>query len=130
MNFLKVVFPCKGSMVLTKSDIETLRSFYNTKLMTSKLYEYSKNSEFVVQVDNFNYIPKTYTLFAKQVNFMTIRRMREILGLTKPIPKELEEQSSPQPANNVTPQVSNDEDEKISDKTLLSHPFFKTLKPL
>ncbi len=129
MNFLKVVFPYKGSMVLTKSDIDTLRSFYNTKLMTSKLYEYSKNSEFVVQVDNFNYIPKTYTLFAKQVNFMTIRRMREILGLTKPIPKELEEQSNPQPAASAAPQVS-DDNEAISDKTLLSHPFFKTLKPL
>jgi len=125
---LKVVFPCKGSMVLTKSDIETLRSFYNTKLMTSKLYEYSKSSEFVVQVDNFNYIPKTYTLFAKQVNFMTIRRMREILGLTKPIPRELEEQSKPQPAANAVSQ--SDDDERISDKSLLSHPFFKTLKPL
>ena len=120
MNFLKVVFPCKGSMVLTKADIETLRSFYKTKLMTSKLYEYSKSSEFVVQVDNFNYIPKTYTLYAKKVNFMTIRRMREILGLTKPIPKELEEQPRPAPVNDA---ATNDDEERISDKSLLSHPL-------
>ena len=43
---MRVVFPCKGSIVLTKKDIETLKSFYETKLKTSKVYEMYNSSEY------------------------------------------------------------------------------------
>lgn len=117
---MKVVFPCKGVIVLTKEDIETLNSFYNTNLMTSKAYEIYNTSEYMMQVGNFNYLPKKSTLVLDESKLLTIPKLRSILNLSAPKTTE------------TSPQIDqNSEDEQeISDDTILSHPFFKTLKPL
>lgn len=108
---MKVVFPCNGSIVLTKRDIEILESFYNTKLMTSKMYEYYKNSEFMIQVGNLNYLPKNYSLILENTNLLSIQKLRNILY-----------------SNNTNDEIA--EEEPISDDNIISHPFFETLKPL
>ena len=51
---MKVVFPCPGSIVLLKQDLDTLKAFYNTSLITSKMNDIYKNSNSIVQVGNFN----------------------------------------------------------------------------
>lgn len=118
---MKVVFPCKGSLVLLKQDLETLEAFYNTSLLTSKMLDIYKTSNVMVQVGNFNYVPVKSALVLYKVNLLTIEKMRKILGIyqeTSAPEPTLEQKSS---ANNEAP---------ISDNDLLSNPFFQTLKPL
>lgn len=112
---MKVVFPCKGAIVLTKEDAKALEAFYNTNLMTSKVYPMYQTSDLMMQVGNFNYLPKSTTLVLDETKLLSISKMRAILNNTKPVPK---------------PPPLVEEEEKISDQTILSHPFFQTLRPI
>lgn len=126
VNLLKVVFPCKGVLVLLKQDLETLQAFYNTSLLTSKMADYYKSSNSMIQIGNFNYIPQKNALVLYKANLLTIEKMRKILGIYQETKKNtvLEnssaEESAPINSNSTT----------ISDNDLLSNPFFQTLKPL
>lgn len=126
VNLLKVVFPCKGALVLLKQDLETLQAFYNTSLLTSKMADYYKSSNSMIQIGNFNYIPQKNALVLYKANLLTIEKMRKILGIYQETKKNtvLENSSAEESApinSNSTP---------ISDNDLLSNPFFQTLKPL
>ena len=118
---MRVVFPCKGSLVLLKQDLETLKAFYNTSLLTSKMADYYKTSNSMVQVGNFNYIPETSALVLYKANLLTIEEMRKILGIFK--------DSTSQDNENMV-QNNIDNSNPISDDDLLSNPFFQTLKPI
>ncbi|HIT71132.1 MAG TPA: hypothetical protein IAD08_04360 [Candidatus Scatovivens faecipullorum] len=123
---MKVVFPCKGALVLLKQDLETLQAFYNTSLLTSKMADYYKSSNSMIQIGNFNYIPQKNALVLYKANLLTIEKMRKILGIYQETKKNtvLENSSAEESApinSNSTP---------ISDNDLLSNPFFQTLKPL
>lgn len=123
---MKVVFPCPGSIVLLKQDLDTLKAFYNTSLITSKMNDIYKTSNSIVQVGNFNYIPPKNVLVLHKVNLLTIEKMREILNLTP-------SQPAPTPVNPVVENKAPTEDlnsKPISDNDLLSNPFFQTLTPL
>lgn len=126
VNLLKVVFPCKGALVLLKQDLETLQAFYNTSLLTSKMADYYKSSNSMIQIGNFNYIPQKNALVLYKANLLTIEKMRKILGIYQETKKNtvlennFAEGSAPINSNS-TP---------ISDNDLLSNPFFQTLKPL
>lgn len=113
---MKVVFPCKGSIVLLKQDLETLKAFYDTSLVTSKMAEYYKTSNTMLQVGNFNYIPEKSALVLYKANLLTIEEMRKILGIYNETPKE-----------NKYEKINNNS-KPISDDDL--NPFFQTLKPL
>lgn len=123
---LKVVFPCKGSLVLLKQDLETLQAFYNTSLLTSKMAEYYKTSNSMIQIGNFNYIPQKNALVLYKANLLTIEKMRKILGIYQ------ENKQTSAPENNFTKENSQEDTNStpISDNYLLSNPFFQTLKPL
>ena len=123
---LKVVFPCKGALVLLKQDLETLQAFYNTSLLTSKMADYYKSSNSMIQIGNFNYIPQKNALVLYKANLLTIEKMRKILGIYQETKKNtvLENSSAEESApisSNSTP---------ISVNDLLSNRFFQTLKPL
>ena len=47
---MKAVFPCKGVVVLTKKDIQSLEAYYQSTLNTSKMAEIYNTTEFMVQV--------------------------------------------------------------------------------
>ncbi len=115
---MRVVFPCKGSLVLLKQDLETLKAFYNTSLLTSKMAEYYKTSNAMVQVGNFNYIPETSALVLYKANLLTIEEMRKILGIFKDT------------TNEDVVSKNDGNSNPISDDDLLSNPFFQTLKPI
>lgn len=121
---MKVVFPCTGSLVLLKQDLETLKAFYNTNLLTSKLVETYKSSNVTVQVGNFNYIPRKSSLVLYKANVLTIEKMRKILGIYKEpaVQPATQEETQEKTQANV--------EEKISDKDILSNPFFQTLTQL
>ncbi len=111
---MKAVFPCKGVLILEKNSIDQLENFYVTKLMNSKLYNYYKTSDVAVQIGNFNYFPKNYSFVLKDANLLSIKKLRDTLEMVDSEPEE-----------------DYDLDETpISDESILSHPFFKTLKPI
>lgn len=120
---MRVVFPRSGSLVLLKQDLETLKAFYNTNLLTSKMAEMYKNANTVIQIKNFNYIPKSNSLVLDNAHVLTIDEMRKILGIFngKEVDKEA---SSPQ-----TPQT-HEEPDYITDDDILSNSFFTTLTPV
>lgn len=121
---MKVVFPCKGSLVLLKQDLETLKAFYNTSLLTSKMLDYYKTSNSAIQIGNFNYIPQKSALVLYKSNLLTIEKMRKILGIYQ----ENHVTSTQEPVHGENNLENNSS--PISDNDLLSHPFFQTLKPL
>ena len=121
VNLMKVVFPCEGSLVLMKQDLDILKAFYNTSLLQSKMLEIYRNSDTLIQVGNFNYIPDKNYVVLHNAHLLSIEKMRKILGIYN------EEKSAPQPEKQPPVDHNND---KISDNDLLSNPFFQTLKPL
>ena len=82
-----------------------------------------KNANTMVQVRNFNYVPKTNSLVLYNADVLTIEKMRQILGLFK------KEQDSEKEASNIQEKQLEEKD-YISDNDLLSNPFFTTLTPL
>ena len=118
---MKVVFPCEGSLVLMKQDLDILKAFYNTSLLQSKMLEIYRNSDTLIQVGNFNYIPDKNYVVLHNAHLIKNKKMRKILGIYN------EEKSAPQPEKKPPVDHNND---KISDNDLLSNPFFQTLKPL
>lgn len=89
-----------------------------------------RNATHIVQVKNFNYIPKVNSLVLYNANVLTIDKMRKILGIFR---ESQEQQSLNQTltenkkTENITPLKEKD---YISDNDLLSNPFFTTLTPL
>ena len=119
---MKVVFPCSGSLVLLKQDYETLKAFYKTSLITSKMTEAYKNVNTIIQVGNFNYIPKNNNIVLYNAHVLTIEKMRKILGIFNEQEKAKEE--------TLPPKETSSNSAPISDEDLLSNPFFQTLKPI
>lgn len=120
---MRVVFPRSGSLVLLKQDLETLKAFYNTNLLTSKMADMYKTSTTMIQIKNFNYIPKSDSLVLDNANVLTIDEMREILGIF----------NSQESAKTDTPEQTTEtaeESDYISDDDILSNPFFTTLTPI
>lgn len=122
---MKVVFPCSGSLVLLKQDFETLKAFYNTSMMTSKMSAMYQNANTIIQIGHLNYVPKTSSLVLYKAHPLTIEKMRKILGIFR---EEKEQQVTP-PAIPAKPEIA-DNNAQISDEDLLSNPFFQTLKPM
>ena len=120
---MKVVFPCKGAIVLLKNDLNTLKAFYNTTILTSTLLDTYKNNDSIVQIKTFNYIPKNNSIILQNANLLTTDDIRKILSKSNfPNKSKRDEEDS----SNIT----NEETSQISDDDILSNPFFQTLKPL
>ena len=117
---MKVVFPCKGSLVLLKQDLESLKAFYNTTILTSKLLETYRNSNTSVQVENFEYLPLNNSLILDESNLLSIEKMRDIL----------KSQNTKSSSPTVNDNISKEDTSQISDNDILSNPFFQTLSPL
>lgn len=124
---MKVVFPSVGSLVLLKQDLETLKAFYKTSIMTSKLSEVYRTSTSMIQIGNFNYLPTTNSILLYNANVLTIEDMRKILGIFKEEQKTDSEKTETQ---NSSSDFVDGNHLPISDDDLLSNSFFRTLKPL
>ena len=122
---MKVVFPCNGSLVLQKQDLETLKDFYRTNLLTSQMAEMYAHATTIIQIKKFNYIPKTNSVVLYNANVLTIEKMRKILGISHD--KEKNHASAVTPTQ---PKKDNENKDYIYDDDLLSNPFFTTLTPL
>ena len=89
-----------------------------------------RNATHIVQVKNFNYIPKVNSLVLYNANVLTIDKMRKILGIFRE--SQAQKATSQTLAENKKTEntPSSVEKDYISDNDLLSNPFFTTLTPL
>lgn len=113
---MKVVFPCKGVLVVTKSDVDKLHNFYMDNLTNSKLFPIYNQSNYSIQVGSFNYLPKKSTIILENVHFLTLPKLHSVL--------------ESKIANIPTQSDNSNYDEPIDDNFILNHPFFETLTPL
>lgn len=120
---MKVVFPCEGALVLMKQDLDILKAFYNTSLLQSKMLEVYRQSDTIIQVGNFNYIPAKNYVVLHKTHLLTIEKMRKILGIYN-------EKTETKPEVRKPVQALSQNTNKISDSDLLSNPFFQTLRPI
>lgn len=120
---MKVVFPRSGSLVLLKQDLETLKAFYNTNLLTSKMADMYKKANTMIQIRNFNYIPQSDSLVLDNAHVLTIDEMRKILGIFN------EQESAKEETSNQATE-NKDKSDYITDDDILSNPFFTTLTPV
>lgn len=123
---MRAVFPCKGVLVLTKKDVDSLQNFYNSTLEKSSIFSNYNATEYSIQIGNFNYLPKKATLIVDEKNLLTISKLRAIMNGTVPTKQE-EPKIEKEPAEEV---VEESLDNPLSDDDILSHPFFTTLKPI
>lgn len=113
---MKAIFPCNGTVVVTKPNVDILNNFYEENLKNSKLFAAYKQNNFVVQVGNLTYLPENSTIVLEQnTNLLDIKTLNNVLS------KNMQNSQKPKTFDNNKP---------IEDNFILDHPFFQTLKPL
>ncbi len=134
---MKVVFPCSGSIVLTKDDLQVLQDFYENNLVNSKAYPLYSTCDYILQVGNFNYLPiKSRLIIEDNASLLTISKLRGIIDSAVPENAKSDATSQEQkPTEEKVEEVKkpiegDEEDMPIKDEDILSNPFFTTLKPV
>lgn len=135
---MKVVFPCSGSIVLTKDDLQILQDFYENNLVNSKAYPLYSTCDYILQVGNFNYLPiKSRLIIEDNASLLTISKLRGIIDSAVPenakanATAQVEEKPETKEEVKEEKSVKGDEEEMpIKDEDILSNPFFTTLKPV
>lgn len=124
---MKAIFPCKGSIILNKQDVEPLEAYYKTELIRSKMYDYYKTSKDIMQVGIFTYIPQNTNIVLDKSSLLELQTLKKVLNIDV---KKPERPTMKIPSiNEEPPEIANEED-LIDDDDILSNPFFTTLKPL
>lgn len=124
---MKAIFPCKGSIILNKQDVEPLEAYYKTELIRSKMYDYYKTSKDIMQVGIFTYIPQNTNIVLDKSSLLELQTLKKVLNIDV---KKPERSTMKIPSiNKEQPEIANEED-LIDDDDILSNPFFTTLKPL
>ena len=124
---MKVVFPCSGSIVLTKDDLQILQDFYENNLVNSKAYPLYSTCDYILQVGNFNYLPiKSRLIIEDNASLLTISKLRGIIDSA--VPENAKANATAQVEEK--PETKEEVKEEKSVKGILSNPFFTTLKPV
>lgn len=124
---MKAIFPCKGSIILNKQDVEPLEAYYKTELIRSKMYDYYKTSKDIMQVGIFTYIPQNTNIVLDKSSLLELQTLKKVLNIDV---KKPERPTMKIPSINKEPPEIANEEELIDDDDILSNPFFTTLKPL
>lgn len=119
---MKAIFPCKGTIILNKQDVEPLEAYYKTELIRSKMYEYYKSSKDIMQVGPFTYIPQNTNIILDKSSLLELQTLKTVLNIGTKKSEAVET-----PSLNSAP---TSEEDLIDDSDILSNPFFTTLKPL
>lgn len=121
---MKAIFPCKGTIILNKQDVEPLEAYYKTELIRSKMYEYYKASKDIMQVGPFTYIPQNTNIVLDKSSLLELQTLKNVLNIGS---KEVNSSAEAPILNSVS---TASEEDLIDDSDILSNPFFTTLKPL
>ena len=121
---MKAIFPCKGTIILNKQDVEPLEAYYKTELIRSKMYEYYKSSKDIMQVGPFTYIPQNTNIILDKSSLLELQTLKNVLNIGS---KKVNSSAEAPILNSVS---TASEEYLIDDSDILSNPFFTTLKPL
>ena len=121
---MKAIFPCKGTIILNKQDIEPLEAYYKTELIRSKMYEYYKTSKDIMQVGPFTYLPQNTNIVLDKSSLLELQTLKNVLNIGN---KKVNPSAEAPTLNSVS---TASEEDLIDDSDILSNPFFTTLKPL
>ena len=125
---MKAVFPCKGVVIVTKYNVNVLRNFYKNNLINSKLFSIYQQSDYSIQVGNFNYLPKKSNIILDNAHLLTLRQLQEIVAKQiKGNPGAVTIKKAPSKETNESDDFS---DEPLDDNFIKNNPFFSTLTAL
>lgn len=117
---MKAIFPCKGSVILTKHNVDKLYNFYTDNLVNSKMFPVYNNSDYSVQINSFYYLPKNTSIVLNNAHLLTSQALYKALG------QDLINATAQNKAQNPQAQKT-DFDAPLDDNFIFNHPFFDTL---
>ncbi|MGN1299141.1 MAG: hypothetical protein ACI4UE_04065 [Candidatus Scatovivens sp.] len=94
---------------MTKNDIEKLKDFYDSRQIINE-----NDSSIMIQNNYFNYFDDYSQVILNNVTPLTVGKLKKVLGISS--------------NTNETKTEENQEQEPIDDDSILSNPFFTTLK--
>ena len=116
---MKAIFPCIGSFIMTKNDIENLKNYYNSR-------QIENNTDSVITENNFfNYFNNDTTFVLDNVTALTVSKLKKVLGISNDNKIENNSQENIKESDNIK-----EDEELIDDDSIFSNPFFTTLKPV
>ena len=116
---MKAIFPCLGSLIITKDDIEKLVEFYN-----SGQTQANDDLEIIAENNFLNYFVDNVELLLYNVTPLTISKLKNALGISSSLPNNSSQQEPAELNSDMEPETP------ISDDSIFSNPFFTTLKPV
>lgn len=128
---MKAIFPCKGVVIVTKHNVESIHNFYMDNLINSKLFQVYSGSNFHAQVGSFNYLPQKSTVILENANLLTIQQLHEVLKRENAKDSASNSQAAQNSENTSKNSAeATDYNKPLEDNFILNHPFFETLKPI
>lgn len=116
---MKAIFPCMGSLIMTKIDIEKLKDYYDSRQISNN------DDSLVISENNFlNYFNDDTTFILDNVTPLTVSKLKKVLGISNN-KAETNSQESIKESKNIQ-----EDEELIDDDSIFSNPFFTTLKPV
>lgn len=117
---MKAIFPCLGSLIMTKSDIDQLKDYYDSKQLENNDY-----SNIIVENNYFNYFNDNSELILNDVTPLTVSKLKKVLGIN-----DNTKTDNTSTAKNTEKESIKKDEELIDDDSIFSNPFFTTLKPV
>ena len=124
---MKALFPCEGSIIVNKQDLDPMNTFYNTQLMKSNMTEYLKTTNAILQVGNLSYVPENSNFVVNMSELNTIGRIKTALNIE--VPKKAPEQAVQTSSVESASMPGTEEwlNTPITDEDISSNPFFTTM---
>ena len=105
---------------MTKNDIEELKNYYDSRQL-----ENDDDSTIIVENIFFNYFNNNSELILDNVTPLTVSKLKKVLGIND----NTKVDNNSEENNNKKEQLQENE-ELIDDDSIMSNPFFTTLKPV
>lgn len=116
---MKAIFPCMGSLIMTKTDIEKLKDYYNSRQIANN------TNLSIIENNFFNYFNDDTTFILDNVTPLTVSKLKKVLGISDNNKVETASQKTIKESENIQ-----EDEELIDDDSIFSNPFFTTLKPV
>lgn len=125
---MKAIFPGKGVIIVTKYNVNVLKDFYKNNLINSKLFGIYEQSNYYLQVGNFNYFPKKSNLVLEDAHLLTLKQLQELIAKQmKENPNSLKDKSSSDNKIKISDNTKDFSDKPLDDNFVKNNPFFSTL---
>ena len=115
---MNTIFPCLGSLIMNKTDIEQLKKYYDSMQLQN-----NDVSSIITENNCFIYFNDNCELILNKVTPLTVSKLKNILGISSTT-------KTNSPSSQATVQQPKETEELINDDSIFSNPFFTTLKQI